>query len=310
MGKITYKKGGKHTWNKVHAQLSAMNPTCECAEAHVFLEMYAQHPMSALECYCHVFDVDIHVFSKMSKRKRTSSDSKRPSKKTKQAQHTAQLMKELAAREIHYHNTNVVFSLVGAPSGAVMDADYNLLPPALSYSHVAQGDTISTRTGRKIAINAIRFQIRMLWPGTNSQISTPHHAPCKFWLAIDKQCNGQIPNPNPQSQMLTNDGILSVLSTVSFGRYRLLKEKLVHPDVNETSILESTPNTSYIGTAEKVFKIKHKFKKPLIVNFNGQSFGDVRDLVDNNIFLMGCVVDTQTSVTSCQICSRLAFTDL
>lgn len=245
----------------------------------------------------------------MSKRKSNPSKSKeRASKKAKGVTPKQEkLLKQLATREIRYAQfalENAIVVAAPTTTTAITNA-YNLDPPVQSMSFVPLGDDINQRTGRKIAINNIRIHITLLWEQAVQLTLGLYNPSVRLILAIDQNCQGLVPNTTPDTRLLTANGFWSFMSNNAFGKYRVLMDKTYNSD---TGIAVGTPNLSTFGGV-KSFKMKHKFATPMIVNYNNNAAADVRQVIDNNLFIMGMSERALNPVRISYV-ARIAYTDL
>lgn len=229
--------------------------------------------------------------------------------KTQQQQVPVKLIKQLATREIKYRDTYLANTSLAILSGTGTWSGSTILLGNLS--HVPVGDQINERTGRKIAINSVRFRISLSWSALTDSLNFVTPSPVRMILAQDKQCNGGYANQTQYEEILSRNGPLAMMNTQCFGRYKMLQDKYF--DVQGPSgNLVTTSGQNYFPGVHQFVKMKYNFNTPLVVNFNSQSTGDVRDIVDNNLFLCGCTttVTTGSVPVVTNILARIAYTDM
>lgn len=220
-----------------------------------------------------------------------------------------QVKKELARRELHYRDFTITDHDVQNADNPLVALSqlYNLVPVEGSFSFVLQADGIANRTAKRIAINSFRMNGSLTWPtvveGTDTTFNVLPNV--RLILAVDENCGGQVPNSTADSRMLTDNGYWSKMSTNSFGRYRILKDKIVQAPLTQ----HSSDGTGFISSPQvKDFKINYNFKKPLVVQFNGNPANDIRQVQTNNIFMMA-ITNHTTSNPHINAVARIAFTD-
>lgn len=248
----------------------------------------------------------------MSKRKADSQGKGRAMKKTRTSTEvivSQQVKKELARREIHYRDYIITDHDVQNADNPLVALSqlYNLVPVEGSFSFVQQADGINNRTAKRIAVNSFRFNGSFTWPtvveGTDTTFNVLPNV--RIILAVDENCNGTVPNSSADSRMMTDNGYWSKMSTSAFGRYRILKDKTFQAPLTQ----HSSDGTGFISSPQvKDFKIKHKFAKPLVVQFNSNPANDIRQVQTNNIFMMA-ITNHTTSNPKINGVGRLAFTD-
>lgn len=255
-------------------------------------------------------------FSEMSKRRYTGepgSPYKPPMKKQKQthtqAQISKQVKKELARREIHYRDFTIEDHDVQNADNPLVALSqlYNLVPVEGSFSFVLQADGIANRTAKKISINSFRMNGSLTWPTVVEGTDTTFNVlpSVRLILAVDENCNGTVPNSAADLRMMTDNGYWSKISTNSFGKYRILKDFIVQAPLT----MHSSDGTGFISSPQvKDFKVKYKFKEPLVVQFNANPANDIRQVQTNNIFMMA-ITNHTTSNPKINALARIAFSD-
>lgn len=250
----------------------------------------------------------------LSRMKRNASTAGLTSKKTYKKKKTAtpitprqrQLLSELSTREIKYRDTVVANTTLNiATSVSAWNGSYILMG---NLSHVPVGDEINTRTGRKIGIKSVRINLSVNWTAGSSGIDYVIPGPVRWMLIVDKQCNGNFANQTTQTQVYTANGVNAMMNTECFGRYKVLQDKIVNPP-QVGGNLTTVGGSNYFAGCFNTYKIKHKFKKPMIVNFNNLTNGDVRDIVDNNIFFQIGAGSLQVPIVV-NAYARISYSDL
>lgn len=239
----------------------------------------------------------------------SSMDKKPKLKREPSQQIPVKLIKQLATREIKYRDTYLTNTNLVVLSGTGTWGNSSILLGNLA--HVPLGDEISQRTGRKISINSVRLRISLVWTALTDSLSFVTPSPVRLILAQDKQCNGAFPNQTQYEEILTRNGPLAVMNPQCFGRYKMLQDKYFEVPAPSGNLV-TTSGQNYFPGVHQFVKMKYNFKNPLIVNYNSQTTGDVRDIVDNNIFLCGCTSTSTTGVVpvTVNIMARISYTDM
>lgn len=253
----------------------------------------------------------------MSKRKhssisgKTKAQTRTKSAKTSHAMLKSQIVRELGAREIHYKNFQInQYDILSADVVTqAMTQAFNLVPVEGTFSFVGLGDDINQRTSRKIAINSFKMHYSIFYPQVTGNTTQDMLQPdIRMILAIDENCNGEVPNSNADRRLLSDNGFWSFMSTNAFGKYKVLKDFTIRAPL--TRITEPSSTTFNLSPQVKSGKIKYKFKKPLVVQFNTNAAQDIREIQTNNLFMM--VFDNSANTATAPVLdgvARIAFTD-
>jgi len=149
------------------------------------------------------------------------------------------------------------------------------------------GDDINSRHGRKVSVKKIQIRGNWVIPSQQNQTSGDNFGSIRMILYQDTQTNAaQAQGEN----LMANPGTASVVvchntfqNTANFGRFKVLKDFYLTPSMASLSWdgTNLEQNGQYIP-----FKITHKFKKPVTINFNATNGGTVADIVDNSFHLI------------------------
>lgn len=145
------------------------------------------------------------------------------------------------------------------------------------------GNDISNREARNVYVHTIRIKGYLRISGDLSTVNLPKCPTVRIILVIDKQTNGTQMTGNNLMASSTGDSILAFVNTANFGRFEILKDKMIQLDFPISAV--SATNTSFPNT-QRYFKIKHTFKTPLRINFNSNDGGTVADIVDNSFHIV------------------------
>lgn len=158
------------------------------------------------------------------------------------------------------------------------------------------GTGIDRREGRRIDVSRVMTKGKFLLPATTSNVSGAASARdlkpwiVVFFLVLDKQCNGSAANISNVVEQ-TNDGN-DWINLDNLGRYEILKRKTykVTPMIG----MQTAAAAAQQCGESFLFKLSHKFRKPLRVNFAAitpTNPGEVSTVVDNNVFLVSRIID-------------------
>lgn len=151
-----------------------------------------------------------------------------------------------------------------------------------------EGAALNQRVGRKVSV--VKLQMRGMINVTNqtNQTASDAAASVRLVLYIDQQTNGtmaqgeDIMNASAAANALNT--VCSMQATKNFGRFRVLTDK---------TLVIQNPNMVWDGTNVeqggliKPFKITIKFKKPVVVRYNGTNGGTIADVIDNSFHFLG-----------------------
>lgn len=179
----------------------------------------------------------------------------------------------------HYFDTERSLTSVSALdtgwSAAALDPDTTAM---LCLFAPVIGDDISNRSGRKTFIKKIRITGRITCAAQTAQAAGDAPFVIRMVVFEDAQTNAtQATGDLVLAQGNATNAIAMGMSTVNFGRFRILKEK--------TMTFKSEPLAGLTGAfvnsgVNRPFKFSIKVNK--YVNFNAQNGGTVADIVDNS----------------------------
>ncbi len=159
----------------------------------------------------------------------------------------------------------------------------------LTFCDPVKGTGISNRIGRHIKIHAIKIRGQISCAAQLNQTATDAASQVRLVLVLDQQTNAAqmqgeqvFEDPGTASP---NNTIQTYMNLDNLGRFRVLKDKM---------LVIQNPNIAWDGTnmeqngLVRMFKLNHKFAKPLDVHFNATDGGTVADIVDNSIHMLAC----------------------
>lgn len=159
----------------------------------------------------------------------------------------------------------------------------------------AQGNAMYERTGRRVWISDIKMNFEIDWciAGlTESSFTTDMIDSVTVILVLDTQIDKQAWGASGPATVMASDMGNSVTinarsrhlmftNTNEWGRYKVLKSKTFYRPTIDFS--GPGTNTAYQSGAVRAKKFKHKFIKPLQVNFKESTTGGETDVVDNGL---------------------------
>lgn len=147
------------------------------------------------------------------------------------------------------------------------------------------GDDFNNRTGRKVQVIGLKLSVRVDCAAQADQTAVDSAAMVRLLVVQDRQTNAaQLNSEDVITSGAANGATLMFQNPAFFGRFRVLKDKrlMFHPVV---AAFDGT-NVEQ-GGVQKYFKVNIKFKKPVVVHFNGTNGGTVADIVDNSFHVIG-----------------------
>ena len=173
----------------------------------------------------------------------------------------------------------------------------------------SEGSDIDNRVGRKISVHKVTIR-GMIFVSAQVNITAGDQASvCRLVMFVDQQTNGAqaqaenlMSGPGAASAFLTPH---TFQSTANFGRFNVLRDK---------TVTVQNPNMTWDGTNIEAhglsipFKLSYRFKKPLVIRFNGTNGGTVADIIDNSLHFIGFATSTNLA-PQIYYQSRCVYTD-
>jgi len=193
--------------------------------------------------------------------------------------------------ENHYYDSDRSSSAITTStstwSGANLDPNSGGINQALFCPTI--GDDITNRTARKAFLKKIRICGNFSIPAQTAQ--TGQDAACIIRLVVfeDAQTNAaQAAGDLVLNQGLAANAISMGMSTVNFGRFRILKDKSYVIQAPDYSGL-----TGAMVAAGRSYPFKFSIKVNKNINFNATNGGTVADIVDYSHHFM-CLCDSNS----------------
>lgn len=196
----------------------------------------------------------------------------------------------IARSETKYFDIENTDSFVGT-TGSWTDTELDPAGQCLCYP--TQGTGASNRIGRKIQILKIKIRGQIQIPIEVDTTVPNVESLCNVRLILyqDKQSNGV----QAQGEDVMQSGAASLAFYMfqnpnNWGRFRVLKDKIWQLG-NNTNVVEDAGVGNFYAAGNTIqFNWKHKFVKPLIVNYKSNG-GSIADIVDNSFHLIGLATD-------------------
>lgn len=154
-----------------------------------------------------------------------------------------------------------------------------------------EGSDINNRVGRKVAVHKISIRGIFRTTLSSDSVDIVTQPAVRMILFIDQQSNGVQVTPNELMTTPATDTLENIFSAHqsinSFGRFRVLKDKCYRMPVSTAANDNANGANSTISQSapDVHWKIKHVFRKPLIVKFNNTNGGTIGDIVDNSFHI-------------------------
>lgn len=169
----------------------------------------------------------------------------------------------------------------------------------------------SNRIGRQVWVTHIEIRGSIYVDPVNINLPTPSFPDssiARLILFVDKQTNGVRAKAEDVVYMNTTlDGnhIADLYNVRYFDRFEILvDETFVLEDANFIQ-REGAMQLNYNGKS-LTFHWNVEFLEPLIINFNNKNNGDISDIVDNSIHMIGSY-QGQSYPVNCRYRSRVSF---
>lgn len=154
-----------------------------------------------------------------------------------------------------------------------------------------EGNGIENRSGQKVQVKSLRIRGNIKQPALTAQTVSDSPGIVRLILVMDTQTNAaQVQAETVMTgQSVTSQSWFAFQNTTGIGRFRVLKDK-VFALRRDTAVNNASAGTVSSSGTNMPFKFNIKFKKPLIVRFNGTNGGTVADIIDNSFHVL-CASD-------------------
>jgi len=196
--------------------------------------------------------------------------------------------------EMKYYDTELGLTAIPASvdwTGTEMDPTTTQEPAPvanpLGLFQPTIGSGVNQRIGKSCKVLGLKINGLINVPQQTNAVDTDAGLTCRVILYQDMQTNStQAQGEQLMTDPTTNSGAASVntfQNINNFGRFRVLKDK--HYTFPPVTLTYDGTNMEQSGMV-KTFKMKKKFKNPIIVRFNATNGGTVADVVDNSFHVI------------------------
>lgn len=166
-----------------------------------------------------------------------------------------------------------------------------------------QGDDYLNRQGRKVQVLSLKIRGTITYALQEGIADPPTFGFVRLLLVQDKQTNAAQLN----SEDVVTGTIFGFQNAAFFGRFRVIKDKIIN--LQKVAVSVTGANTFYYPGDQFPFKMKIKFRKPVLVHFNSTNGGTVADIIDNSFHIITGASSITTAPAITYTC-RTTFVDI
>lgn len=170
------------------------------------------------------------------------------------------------------------------------------------------GDDFLNRDGRKVQVVAIKIKGLIQQAVQATQTTADAIPVVRILLVQDKQTNATQLNSEDVLGNAVTSPIFAFQNPAFFGRFKVLKDKTFSIPVPFSA--QDAAGTFVSGSKDIPFKFTRKFKKPVVVHYNGTNAGTVADTIDNSFHIIGTQSENAGIQCSLTYQCRTTFIDL
>ncbi len=150
-----------------------------------------------------------------------------------------------------------------------------------------EGAAINERIGREVRVIKIKIRGTITTDPINSATAAPDSSCVRVLLVMDTQTNGTTMQGEQMysTALSPKDGFQTFQNIDNFGRFRVLKEKMVDIGNPNQSLDIATGNFHINGLCRR-FKMTHKFLTTQSVRFNQVGTENVSSIIDNSFHVL------------------------
>jgi len=191
----------------------------------------------------------------------------------------------------HYFDAELAATAVAETLTAWTGSEYDPIiaagpTPLLCLFAPTQGNDISQRDGRKVFLKKLRITGQLVWQTQTAQATIDEPGRCRIIVYQDKQTNGA---QSQGEQLIASGAALDAInmfqSTLSFGRFKVLKDKM-YSSGNQNNGVFGPSTGALIGQTGAVINFHYNLKINEWVNYNATNGGTVADVIDNSWHLI------------------------
>lgn len=205
--------------------------------------------------------------------------------------------------EMKYFDCNIAATAMGAwamldPVGGVL----NLCSPG-------PGANIDQRIGREIYVMKLKVRGYVNLNSAIGYVSAPQANQVRIILFQDSQTNGtQATAASIMDTAGANGPHLAFQNLANFGRFRVLKDKLIN--LNFNAMTTNAANSIWDVAGElKTFKFNVNFPQGVRVRFNATNTAVIGDIIDNSFHIAGAAAHGAPGVVDIAYRARACYRD-
>jgi len=194
------------------------------------------------------------------------------------------------------------------PSSTINLGDTAVPNPACLFVPKATA-SLNGRIGRKVLVHSIKVRGYLKCPTISGEADLVEPTHVRLLLVLDMQTNASqmLPSAVLNGGSEVNTTINSYMNPNNFGRFRILKD-LKFNFASSAAANNNAATTITMMQPMKNWKMSHKFKTPLLVDFNATNGGTVADIIDNSFHIMTGASDISINPFIAYY-SRVSYTD-
>lgn len=163
---------------------------------------------------------------------------------------------------------------------------------------------LNGRIGRNVKMMKCRINGQISCPAQTAQTGMDAQTKVRIILVQDMQTNAGQMNAEDLLNGTTGNNPSATINTFQnpnfFGRFRILKDKIMAFQNPNTQSLSATNASFEQEGFIRPFKMSYKFREPVTVHFNATSGGTVADIVDHSLHIL-------TGTTSTSLVPAIAY---
>lgn len=170
------------------------------------------------------------------------------------------------------------------------------------------GDDFLNRDGRKVQVISIKIKGLIQQAVQAAQTAADPIPVVRVLLVQDTQTNATQLNSEDVIGNAVTSPIFGFQNPAFFGRFKVLKDKTFAIPVPFSA--QDAAGTFVQGSKDIPFKFTRKFRKPVVVHFNGTNGGTVADIIDNSFHMIGTQSENAGMQVSITYQCRVTFIDV
>lgn len=235
----------------------------------------------------------------MAKSKKRSFKTKKPSTKRRKVGGTHRAFTQrafgtpLAVTERKYFDSDRTAVAITAVAASWAGTEYDPATLNTLFAPV-QGDDYNNRQGRKVHVLGLKIRGQIYKSAQANKVALDNESLGRVVLYMDKQSNAtQSQGEEVLASGAGSNAIAMFQNPANFGRFQIIKDHQYH--FHSGGVTYDGTNMEAEGNG-KHFKWNIKFKKPILVHYNGTNGGTVADVVDNSFHIIANCTDSLTAI--------------